>query len=330
MAEFYHKFIKGKLLSLNSFILLRIVYNDLLKNSKVNIVAKADKKEKSVSLILGSGGARGLAHIGVIHYLEENGYKIESISGCSIGALIGGIYATGKLDIFEKWVRDLTHIDILTLLDLSWNSSGLVKGDKIINTLIDLIGDVKIEDLAIEFTAVAADIKNEKEVWLSSGSLFDAIRASISLPMFFTPYTINGVELVDGGTLNPVPIAPTFQDTTSMSIAINLGAKSEEGVEKIERKLDEGSLDIHENIQQFLVFLKEKVSSKHSKNWNVYEVANQAFDAMQNTIARQKLAAYPPDILVDIPRDACGTLEFDRAKEMIELGYKKVQHSLES
>ena len=140
--------------------------------------------EMTVSLVLGSGGARGLAHIGVIHWLEDNGFKIESISGCSMGALIGGVYAAGKLDDFESWVRAITKVDIVTLLDLSWKKSGLVKGDKIINTLTELVGDVVIEDLPIAYTAVASDILNEKEVWMNSGKLFDAIRASISLPLF--------------------------------------------------------------------------------------------------------------------------------------------------
>src|SRR5208337_263020 len=127
---------------------------------------------KTVSLVLGSGGARGLAHIGIIHWLEENDYKIHSIAGSSIGALIGGIYAAGKLDEFEQWVRTLTKVDIVTLLDLSWEKSGLVRGDKIINTLIGLVGEKLIEDLAISYTAVATDIRGETEIWIKSGSLF--------------------------------------------------------------------------------------------------------------------------------------------------------------
>ncbi len=126
-------------------------------------------KQKTVSLVLGSGGARGLAHIGVIHWLEENDYKIQSIAGCSMGALIGGIYAAGKLDDFENWVRAITKVDIVTLLDLSWKKSGFVKGDKIINTLKELVGDMVIEDLPMNYTAVAADIQHEKEIWLNSG-----------------------------------------------------------------------------------------------------------------------------------------------------------------
>ncbi len=286
------------------------------------------KSEKTVSLILGSGGARGLAHIGVIQYLVENSYQIKSISGCSIGALIGGIYAAGKLDIFEAWVKALNRLDIITLLDVSWSGGGFVKGDKIISTLKDLIGDIDIDELNIKFTAVAADVKREKEIWLSKGNLFDAIRASISLPMFFTPYTINGIELVDGGTLNPVPIAPTFQDNTDLSIAVNLGAISSNTIQNIDVEENKEE-SISDNITVFLNKIKETVSSQHSESWSMYEVANQSFDAMQNTIARQKLAAYPPDILVDISRDACGTLEFDRADEMILLGYKSIKELLE-
>jgi NTE family protein len=143
---------------------------------------------KTVSLVLGSGGARGLAHVGVIHWLEENDFKIKSIVGCSIGAVIGGIYAAGKLDEYEQWVRTITKVDIVTLLDLSWEKSGLVRGDKIINTLINLVGEKMIEDLAISYTAVAADIKGQKEIWIKSGSLFDAMRASFAIPLFFTPF----------------------------------------------------------------------------------------------------------------------------------------------
>ncbi|VAW44281.1 FIG00613342: Bacterial patatin-like phospholipase domain containing protein [hydrothermal vent metagenome] len=159
--------------------------------------------KKTVSLVLGSGGARGLAHIGVIRWLEANGFEIKSISGCSMGALVGGVYAAGKLDDFEHWVRAITKMDIVSLIDFSWKKSGLVKGDKIINTLTELVGDVHIEDLSIKYTAVASDIRNEKEVWMNSGRLFDAIRASISLPLFFTPFRYKGIDLIDGGCFKP-------------------------------------------------------------------------------------------------------------------------------
>ena len=285
--------------------------------------------KQTVSLVLGSGGARGLAHIGIIHWLEENDFKIESISGCSMGALIGGIYAAGKLDDFEQWVSAINKVDIFTLLDLSWEKNGLVKGDKIINTLIDLVGDQLIEDLPISFTATAADIINEKEVWIESGKLFDAIRASISLPLFFTPFDYKGDQLIDGGVLNPVPIAPTFGDETEMTIAVNLGGPpviQEIPADKLEETNDSSA--IHEKVISFVSNFKRPELKIGGHDWGAYEIANQAFDAMQGTIARQKIAAYPPDHVIEIARNACGTLEFDRAAEMIELGYRKAQESL--
>ena len=285
--------------------------------------------KKTVSLVLGSGGARGLAHIGIIHWLEENEFKIESISGCSMGALIGGIYAAGKLDEFEQWVSAINKVDIFTLLDLSWEKGGLVKGDKIINTLVELVGDQLIEDLPISFTATAADIINEKEIWIESGRLFDAIRASISLPLFFTPFNHKGVDLIDGGVLNPVPIAPTFGDETDLTIAVNLGGAPVSLDEKSDMQEASDSVSpLHEKIISFVSNFQRPDIIVGGHDWGAYDIANQAFDAMQSTIARQKIAAYPPDHVIEIARNACGTLEFDRASEMVELGYKKAQESL--
>ena len=286
--------------------------------------------QKNISLVLGSGGARGLAHIGVIHWLEEHDFHIQSVSGCSMGALIGGIYAAGKLDEYESWVRAITKADIVKLLDLSWGKSGLVKGDKIINTLTELVGDVVIEDLPVSFTAVATDILHGKEVWINSGNLFDAIRASISLPLFFTPFKYKGVDLIDGGVLNPVPIAPTFSDTTDLTIAVSLGGKA---VSKVEATVDTESTNENtgpftRKITAFVESLKSPTDRNIKKDWGAYEIANQAFEAMQGTIARQKLAAYPAEHLIEIARNACGTLEFDRASEMIELGYNRAQECL--
>ena len=290
----------------------------------------AAKKKITVSLVLGSGGARGLAHIGVIHWLEENNYKIESISGCSMGALVGGVYAAGKLDNFERWVGAITKVDVVTLLDLSWGKTGLVKGDKIINTLIDLVGDQLIENLPVTYTAVASDVNSEKEVWINSGKLFDAIRASISLPLFFTPFDYKGVALIDGGVLNPVPIAPTFSDETDITIAVNLGGKIENKEENNDSETtpEVDSSPLQEKISHFIERIQESTKNTGALDWGVYDIANQAFDAMQSTIARQKLASYPPDYIIDIARNACGTLEFDRASEMMALGYKKAQECL--
>ncbi|MGI9344048.1 MAG: patatin-like phospholipase family protein [Gammaproteobacteria bacterium] len=281
----------------------------------------------TVSLVLGSGGARGLAHIGIIGWLEDNGYEIRSISGCSMGALIGGIYACGKLDTYTDWVRAVDEFDIVRLLDLSWSKAGLFDGEKIIRTLKELIGDRRIEELPIRFTAVAADISREKEVWITQGSVFDAIRASISLPLFFTPVMRDQETLLDGGILNPVPIAPTFEDKTDLTIAVNLGGRP---IEKPEpprapkKPRDEDGKDsfvdsLHDRVTDFIDDLTDSEPDE-ADDWEMMKIATATFDSMQSTIARQKLAAYPPDHTIVIPRNACGMLEFDRADEMIELG----------
>lgn len=287
---------------------------------------------KTVSLVLGSGGARGLAHIGVIHWLEENNYTIQSISGCSIGALVGGIYASGKMDEFEQWVTAVTKMDIISLLDVSWNKTGFIKGDKVVDTLVELVGNQAIEDLPIRFTAVATDLKNEKEVWMNSGALFNAIRASISLPMLFTPFSYKGIHLIDGGVLNPVPIAPTFSDDTDLTIAVNLcgSVNSIQPIDDGHQTPSDNSAKFHDIISGFIKNLQQKTTRTETINIDAYDIINQAFDAMQSTIARQKLAAYPPDYTIEIARNACGTLDFDRASDMISLGYQKANECLES
>ncbi len=284
---------------------------------------------KTISLVLGSGGARGLAHIGVIRYLEANGYEIKSISGSSAGALIGGVYAAGKLDEFEEWVRAITKLDMVRLLDISWSGGGFFRGDKFINALTNLVGHQQIEDLSVKYTAVAADIKNEKEVWLNSGDLFEAIRASISLPLFFTPFDRNGMKLIDGGVLNPVPIAPTFGDATDLTIAVNLGGKVDPHLnpkpERPSRELinvDEDS-PVRLKIANYIRRMQINRASKGDLDWGMYDVANQAFESMQSGLAKIKLAAYSPDHIIEIPRNACRTLEVDRAAEMIELGIER-------
>ncbi len=285
---------------------------------------------KTISLVLGSGGARGLAHIGIIRWLEEHHYQIQSISGSSIGALIGGLYATGKLDEFEHWLNHLSNTDILALMDIAWDRSGLIKGDKLRRVLKKMIGNPKIEELPIPYTAVATDIHHEKEVWLQKGSLIDAMRASYSLPMVFTPQKYKGLTLIDGGVLNPVPIAPTFGDESDLTIAVNLGAKAQtqtiiESIEQTESQ-DSWLSDFDElvtNIKAF--FVKEESRFEQPFNWDVYDISNKAFDSMQSSIARQQLAAYPPDITIDIPRNACGMLEFTRVKEMVDLGYQTAE-----
>ncbi len=300
----------------------------------IDITGTTSTSNKNISLVLGSGGARGMAHIGIIRWLVDNDYQIKSISGCSIGALIGGVFAAGKLDEFEQWVCGLDKLSIVSLLDISWTSSGLLRGDKIIDTLRELLGDQLIEELPLKFTAVAADIENEKEVWINSGCLFDAIRASISLPLFFTPVLRKGVQLIDGGVLNPVPIAPTFSDHTDRTIAVNLGGEMNHNcpdpdtLSEVITSIDE--LSFQQKIGHYIKQLSDNLGGIVPKpsSLEAYDIADQAFDAMQSTIARLKLAAYPADYNIVIARNACGTLEFDRAREMIDLGYNSAEKIL--
>lgn len=281
---------------------------------------------KRVSLVLGSGGARGLAHIGVIHWLDEQGYRIESIAGASMGALVGGIYAAGKLDAYRDWVCALRRADVLRFLDLSFSVGGLLKGDRIMDTLREMVGEHAIEDLPLAFTAVATDIERQREVWITRGPLFDAIRASIAVPTIFTPHQYQGLTLVDGGLLNPVPIAPTFRDFTDLTIAVDLNGDPLPPAqpERVapEEQTEGAVADLRSRIQQFLDHIGDNLLEPRQGDLDVFELVSRSFDTMQNTIAAMKLATYAPDVVVHVPRDACGPHEFHRAREMIALGHR--------
>lgn len=283
---------------------------------------------KTVSLVLGSGGARGLAHIGIIYWLNSHGFEIRSIAGSSIGALIGGIYAAGQLEVYERWVSALQRIDILKLLDVSFQS-GLIKGDRIIGALKELVGDWNIEDLPISFTAVATDITEQKEVWLNRGPLFDAIRASIAIPGIFTPHDYRGTRLLDGSLVNPIPIAPTLNDKTELTIAVNLSGKPEPTrATPGEAQASDDTSGYHQRIINLINSLQRKLDPAAAREFGILDVLIRANETMQNTIARFKLAAYSPDVIVVIPRNACAFFEFYRAQEMIGLGRERAESAL--
>ena len=282
---------------------------------------------KRVSLVLGSGGARGLAHIGVIRYLEEQGYEIESISGSSMGALIGGIYATGKLEVYAEWVSALEKIDILRLLDISFSNGGFLRGDKVIRALRELIGDHRIEDLPIAYTAVAADLKRQREVWLKSGPLFDAIRASIAIPTLFTPVRHENRLLVDGGLVNPVPIAPTIRDNTDIAIAVDASAADEKDIEHSHRNRPEKGSSYRQQIMDFLdsMSLLPKIESREEKAMDTMQILTNSIEVMQSMITRFQLAANTPDILIRIPQNIATFYEFHHAEELIAFGYERTK-----
>ena len=306
----------------------------------------------TVSLVLGSGGARGYAHIGVIEELEASGFAIRSVAGSSMGALIGGVYAAGKLKTYTEWVRPLQRLDVLRLLDWTISGGGFIKGDRIIGVIKDLIGETNIEDLPIPYTAVAVDLDVQREVWFSHGPLFHAIRASIAIPTIFRPYHYQGRLLVDGGLLNPLPVSPTLRDLTDCTIAVDINAPSEpmanlEGVSETDHgtagqaspeMLPEGTkpalLDVQragyrKRIAEFVESLMEKRERSTAESVpGAFELFARALDTVQETITRLKLAAEPPDLLITIPRNACAFYEFHRADELIALGRKRTREAL--
>ncbi|RMH73107.1 MAG: serine protease [Gemmatimonadetes bacterium] len=281
--------------------------------------------KKTVSLALGSGAARGMAHIGVIEVLEEHGYEIKSIAGSSIGALVGGVYARGKLDVFKKWVLSVKEHHVFKYLEFSFGAQGLFDADKIISFLRDLVGDAPIETLPIRYTAVASDVDHEREVWLNSGSLFDAIRASISIPAVFEPAIHNQRTLVDGGVLNPVPIAPMMSDVNDLIVAVNINSNAPLVPGNPSRTADEET-----PTNPFFKRLAEKLATKpKSKKLNLLDIFGKSIDTMQNTISILKLAAYPPDITINVPRDICALHEFHKAADVIEQGRQLTEIQLE-
>jgi NTE family protein len=286
---------------------------------------------KTISLVLGSGGARGLAHIGIIDELTRNGFEIKSIAGSSMGALIGGIYAMGQLDVYSRWVTGLERRDVIRLLDLTFGRSGLIKGDRIISVLRSLIGDANIEDLPIRFTAVATDLENEREVWFNHGSLFDAIRASIAIPTVFTPHRYGGRYYLDGSLINPIPIAATLEDDTDLTIAVNLSGKPENKVQakpKAPKSNDRQGNNYQMRIAQFIDELKLRFDRQPEGALGVLDIIIKSMNIMENTLAQTQLITYSPEMVIELPRNVCNFYEFHRAQEMIDIGRKKTSEVL--
>jgi NTE family protein len=279
--------------------------------------------------VLGSGGARGLAHIGVIQWLTENGYDIRSIAGSSMGALVGGIYAASKLEVYAEWVLALERMQVVRLLDPAFGRTGLFKGERVMGVLRELIGDCAIEDLPMSFTAVATDLVSGEEVWLRKGKLFDAIRASIATPLIFTPFKHGTRTLLDGALVNPVPIAPTLGDTTDLTVAVSLSGPAEV------RPLPPPSTPMvngnayRQRIRAFIESL-QLARTSDAPAVGAIDISFVATQVMQDTIARLKLAAYSPDVTVEIPRNACGFYEFWRAEELITLGRERAAQAFET
>ncbi|HJV96641.1 MAG TPA: patatin-like phospholipase family protein, partial [Albitalea sp.] len=243
-------------------------------------------------------------------------------AGSSMGALVGGIYATGKLEVYAEWVLALERMQVLRLLDPTFGRDGLFKGERIIGVLRELIGDCAIEELPMSFTAVATDLESGEEVWLNQGKLFDAIRASMATPLVFTPFQHGARTLLDGALVNPLPIAPTLNDHSDLTIAVNLGGPAEVRPKPPASPPIANGNVYRRRIRAFIESLPlGRTSGAPSRG--LFDVALASMQTMQDTIARLKLAAYSPDVTVEVPRNACGFYEFWRAEELIELGRER-------
>ncbi|SFR46544.1 NTE family protein [Marinobacter daqiaonensis] len=343
-------------------------------------------RKKTVALALGSGGARGYAHIGALEVLQERGYNIVAISGCSMGALIGGVYAAGKMQDYKDWVTGLGQFDVLKLLDITLNSVGAIRGDKVFSVVREMLGDIRIEDLPIAYTAVATDLLGHKEIWFQEGPLEQAIRASIAIPGLVTPVVMNGRVLVDGALLNPLPIVPTISAHADLVFAVNLageddsrpripdaafgtppdeGGEPDEWIDRIRDKasrwLDWDALKSfggrREQGEDDEITPEERLEreaaarqTEHRKpessserqgpgeastiNWEKlgigkFDIMNLTIETMQSALVQYKLAGYPPDLLVNVPKNACRTYDYHKAPEMIQIGRDRMQVALD-
>ena len=314
----------------------------------------------TVSLALGGGGARGYAHIGVIQVLLERGYKIEAVSGSSMGALVGGMHAAGTLPAFTGWALTLRRPQVMRLLRPSRAASGPFTADKVLDRMSEMVGSAQIQDLAIPFTAVATDLLARKPVWFQQGSLELAIRASIAIPGFFTPVVLDGRVLVDGGVIDPVPMAPLASARSDITIAVTLSGYPAESASDVARSAGEKGAAQAGRFPDDPVSLldpnatpsaREPIAgdqrpdasagsllgrdvsgvdeSDESVDLKALKIVNLSYETMSDVITRYRLAGYPPDVIVSVPRDACGLLDFHRAAEMIDLGRRLAEARLD-
>lgn len=281
-------------------------------------------KIKDVALVLSSGGARGLTHIGAIEELEMRGYHITSIAGCSMGALIGGVYATGKLKEFREWMKTIDRKKMIELTDFSFSINHLAKGTRIIEAIMEFVPDIAIEDLPIPYCAVATDLKAGREVVFNKGSLFEAIRASISMPTFYKPVQRDGMVLIDGGILNPIPLNRVKRQKKDLLVGIDVSGHDYKAQWDEMHRLTE--------MQKQDSSLKSKILDMlipDNIEFNYYTMLSRTNSLMirQNSILMAKLMK--PDILVDIQMSCYGTFDFDKSEKLVAIGKQKTSLAID-
>jgi NTE family protein len=283
--------------------------------------------KKNIALVLSSGGARGFAHIGAIKVLERQGFNITSVAGTSMGALIGGIYASGRLKEFEEWVDTLDRMEVLRLTDISISKKGLVKGIKIINKIKEIVPERNIEDLPLPYCAIATDLLRGEEKVFTEGSLFAAIRASISIPTFFQPYRKGKDYYVDGGLVNPIPINRVRRSGDDILAVVNVNSplSHKPHDEKVERQDDNKLLG---RIRQLHAKLNNQVPKNKTDDIGIFNLTNRSISIMLNQIADLTLANHQIDIMIEISKEAYGTYDFYKAREIIREGEKAAEKVL--
>lgn len=312
-----------------------------------------------VALALGSGGARGYAHIGVINELHERGHEIVGVAGSSMGALVGGLEAAGKLGEFTGWANSLTQRAVLRLLDPSLTSAGVLRAEKILDAVREIVGDITIEELPLPYTSVATDLITGKAVWMQRGPVDDAIRASIAIPGLITPHVLDGRLLADGGILDPIPMAPIAAVVADVTLAVSLSGDdpdsrrdehdarpSGEWLNRMWRtrsslldsKAARSLLETQTGRAMLGRFMTgddepvqdEDVTVPAVPKLGSFEVMNRVIDIAQSALARHTLAAYPPDLLIEVPRTVCRSLDFHRSAEVIEIGQELAATGLDT
>ncbi len=291
-------------------------------------------KNKTVSLVLSSGGARGLAHVGVIEELERRGYAIGEIAGCSAGALVGGMYAAGKLPEFKDWICNLDRVDVFSLMDFTFSSRGFIKGEKVYQALKKVVPDQNIENLPIRFSCNAVDVNSGKEHVFTQGSLYKAIRASGSIPSVFLPAQIDKRNFIDGGVLNPVPISLISDPHKTLIVVVNTNSLAEhflppahkKSIQKKSMTMPGWLMDYQNKMKQYF---PEEIKKVQQRRYSAMELVTRSFDLLQDRYCQLLLENYQVEVEIKVASIQAGTLEFHRAAELIEVGRIKACEALD-
>ena len=289
-------------------------------------------KSKKVALVLSSGGARGMAHIGVIEELLDRGYEITSISGSSIGAVVGGAYVSGGLEAYKKWISSFERIDIIKLMDFMVSTRGFIRGEKVLNAMKEIFPDHNIEDLKIPLTILATDITNHREVVFEKGSLYEAIRASISIPTVMAPYQKDDIELVDGGIINPFPVDRIKRHEGDIIIGVNLNHPGPYENPEKSLQLKEEENHKYNKIREFINekwpgFFNHK-EEKKPKQLGFFDLITSSLWVLQEKVTDLYIKQHKPEVVVNISRYSSDTFGFYRAQELIDYGRQQAKLAL--